>query len=185
MGASVDVALNWPLSGRALSVRLSEDCCRNCWRGNGFGNETRRNGCDGVGWGATAETSELPWPARLRLRNPLETATGSLITQRSQVQILSPLPVETAPGDVSGGRFHAVWERVGNISFAHHLSMAGRAVAGGGFHARRPGSLDRDTAAPVSVGLPVAFLSPLRVAFGGAVAMLVAYRFGQIGGPTL
>jgi len=31
----------------------------------------------------------------------------------------------------------------------------------------------------------VAFLSPLRVAFGGAVAMLVAYRFGQIGGPTL
>jgi hypothetical protein len=31
----------------------------------------------------------------------------------------------------------------------------------------------------------VAFLSPLRVAFDGAVAMLVTYRVGQIGGTTL
>ena len=31
--------------------------------------------------------------------------TGQLITQRSQVRILSPLPAETAPGDLSGGRF--------------------------------------------------------------------------------
>jgi hypothetical protein len=36
--------------------------------------------------------------------------------QRSQVRILSPLPAKTALGDFSGGRFHARWERVGNIS---------------------------------------------------------------------
>src|SRR3977135_3500557 len=36
-----------------------------------------------------------------------ETATGSLITQRSQVRILSPLLGKTAPGELSGGRFHA------------------------------------------------------------------------------
>ena len=29
---------------------------------------------------------------------------------------LSPLPGKTALGDFSGGRFHARWERVGNIS---------------------------------------------------------------------
>jgi transposase len=35
-----------------------------------------------------------------------------LITQRSQVRILSPLLTKTAPGEPSGGRFHARWTRV-------------------------------------------------------------------------
>src|SRR4029079_1442793 len=34
-------------------------------------------------------------------------ATDSLITQRPQLQILSPLPGKTGPGEPSGGRFHA------------------------------------------------------------------------------
>jgi hypothetical protein len=38
---------------------------------------------------------------------------------------------------------------------------------------------------PVSVGVLGAFLPPLRVAFGGAAAMLVTYRVGHIGGTTL
>ena len=33
-----------------------------------------------------------------------------VITQRSQVRILSPLPAEMAPGDFSGGHFHATCE---------------------------------------------------------------------------
>ena len=34
-----------------------------------------------------------------------------LITQRSQVQILSPLPGKTALRELSEGRFHAQWSR--------------------------------------------------------------------------
>jgi hypothetical protein len=43
-----------------------------------------------------------------------ETTTGWLITQRSQVRILSPLPAEMALGGDSGGRFHWFWEHFGN-----------------------------------------------------------------------
>jgi len=30
----------------------------------------------------------------------------------SQVRILSPLPAEMAPGESSGGHFHAIWTRI-------------------------------------------------------------------------
>jgi transposase len=41
-----------------------------------------------------------------------ESSPYQLITQRSQVRILSPLLVEMAPGDFSGGHFHGRWTRV-------------------------------------------------------------------------
>src|SRR6202011_2946338 len=37
---------------------------------------------------------------------------AGLRAQRSQVRILSPLPDKAAPGDHSGGRFHAGWPRI-------------------------------------------------------------------------
>jgi hypothetical protein len=37
------------------------------------------------------------------------------------VPVLSPLLGKTAPGDLSGGRFHAVWDRVWELSVARGL----------------------------------------------------------------
>src|SRR5271156_1233941 len=65
--------------------------------GYGFGHETRQNRCEQAGRGETGRTAERRWPAAMRPRVPGETVTGWLITQRSQVRILSPLPAEMTP----------------------------------------------------------------------------------------
>jgi hypothetical protein len=68
------------------------------------------------------ETRRVGLGARLIVTCRFETreaGTGWLITQRSQVRILSPLPAEMALGESSGGHFHARWERFGNISLGH------------------------------------------------------------------
>jgi hypothetical protein len=61
-----------------------------------------------------AQWLRLPTATEQRICDPASAkAHGTqLITQRSQVRILSPLLSETAPGGDSGGRFLACWERI-------------------------------------------------------------------------
>jgi hypothetical protein len=75
----------------SLIIRAIEDRRHGCCVVNGFVNETRSNCRDGVKRGAMPWTGDRSSPAGLRPGRGLETATGWLITQRSQVRILSPL----------------------------------------------------------------------------------------------
>jgi hypothetical protein len=72
------------------------------WLGNRFGNQMQRNAREHPRHSTTRETPKPHPPAETRPPARRDTATGRLITQRSQVRILSPLLAEMAHGNDLG-----------------------------------------------------------------------------------
>ncbi len=117
-GAKLSVARRQVVRGLGRRDRCERICERN-----------RAQRCRPLRHGVTYETLKCSRPARYQRWWKCKTATGRLITQRSQVRILSPLPGKTTPGGNSGSRFRWVCERQGCLRFFPSVCASSRTRA--------------------------------------------------------
>src|SRR5271165_530189 len=99
-----------------------------------------------------------------------ETRTGWLITQRSQVRILSPLPVETALGGHSGAVFMPFGNTFGNISGANDYRLR-PAEGASGSQSLRSFRVNRTVRSPIATAIAIAAINthtPTKIARTGS-----------------